>query len=452
MTPAAVVGHLLAGKGGVEMTIAQHDVRFGDELRGRRLAAGLSLPALARKVHYSTGYLSKIENGRKRPTAELARQCDSAIGAGGRLAAMVPAPPRSGEPSAAPTVPDGEMWVISLADDGSGAFLPGDRQRSCVPGSAALAGLTFLARGAATAARSDSALHYFRVQFDEIRRLGHTASPFVVLPILVVKTQMLRAIAQNASGELRRDLLCLAARYAEFAGWMAQECGDDRAAAWWTATAVSLATAGGDLHLSHYALVRKADLALYRHDATDTISLTCLAQSDGAAPARVRGIAAQREAQGHALAGDYDSCVRALDKAGALLNVAAGEEQPGPVLGSTSMADPVAVATGWCLQEIGQSADAAKILDEQLAMMPATARRARALWGARCALSHACAGEVDHACNLAKGVLDDAELVDSATVRSELRSLARTLARWRTHPPVQRLLPRVTRALHTAPC
>jgi hypothetical protein len=107
------------------------------------------------------------------------------------------------------------------------------------------------------------------------------------------------------------------------------------------------------------------------------------------------------------------------------------------------------MAMGWCLHEIGRSAEAAKILDEQVATMPGTARRARALWGARCALAHAAAGEVDHACELAAGVLDDAEIVDSATVRSELRAVARTLARWRNHPPVHELLPRLTRALHT---
>jgi transcriptional regulator with XRE-family HTH domain len=434
------------------MAMAEHDVPFGDELRSRRQAAGMSLPTLARLVHYSTGYLSKIENGHKRPTVELARLCDAVLDAGGSLAAMIRPRPRCSDTAEEPTDPDDQVWMLRLAADGSGEFIPVDRRHLPEDGETGLAGLCFLARGAATAAQSDHVLSYFRSQFDEIRRLGHTTSPFVVLPILVVKTRILRAIARGASIELRRSLLCLAARYAEFAGWMAQECGDDRAASWWTATAVRLATAGGDPHLAHYALVRKADLALYRHDATDTIRLTRKAQSDDSAPARVRGIAAQREAQGHALAGDYDSCVRALDRAGALLNAAAREKHQGPVLGSTSMPDPVAIATGWCLQEIGRSADAAEILDEQVATMPRTARRARALWGARRTLAHASAGEVDHACALATGVLDDAEVVDSATVRSELRALARTLARRRTHPPVQKLMPRLTRALHTPPC
>src|SRR5215207_600617 len=243
LAPAAVVGHLMSWER-VEMAMAQRDVQFGDELHSRRLAAGLSLPALARMVHYSAGYLSKIENRHKRPTAELARQCDTALRAGGKLAVMVPANRAVvggrrgaglGDVGAAGLGANGgdEIWTISLAEDGSGAFLPVGRPEPTDASCGDLAGLAFLARGAATAARSDAALRYFRIQFDEIRKLGHTASPFVVLPIVAVKTQLLRAIAGNASGSPRRDMLCLAARYAEFAGWMAQECGDDRAASWW---------------------------------------------------------------------------------------------------------------------------------------------------------------------------------------------------------------------------
>ncbi|HEY3261498.1 MAG TPA: hypothetical protein VGJ95_14730 [Pseudonocardiaceae bacterium] len=71
-----------------------------------------------------------------------------------------------------------------------------------------------------------------------------------MLPLLVTQTQLLRAIANGATNEeMRRALLCLAARYAEYAGWMAQESGNERGATWWTATAVRLAQADGDPEL-----------------------------------------------------------------------------------------------------------------------------------------------------------------------------------------------------------
>ncbi|MFJ7203936.1 helix-turn-helix domain-containing protein [Streptomyces sp. NPDC098789] len=64
---------------------------FPAELRRMRQLRKMSLSALARSVHYSKGYLSKIENGGKPPTPDLARRCDEALDAGGELARLVPA-------------------------------------------------------------------------------------------------------------------------------------------------------------------------------------------------------------------------------------------------------------------------------------------------------------------------------------------------------------------------
>ncbi|ATL69387.1 hypothetical protein CRH09_27590 [Nocardia terpenica] len=58
---------------------------FGNELRTRRLAEGLSLGELAKILHYSKGHLSRIETGSKRASEDLARQCDRTLCAEGRL-------------------------------------------------------------------------------------------------------------------------------------------------------------------------------------------------------------------------------------------------------------------------------------------------------------------------------------------------------------------------------
>ena len=64
---------------------------FGQELRRLRCAAGLSLRGLARQAHYDPGYLSKVENGIKQPTSDLATACDRAMGTGGLLTGLVSA-------------------------------------------------------------------------------------------------------------------------------------------------------------------------------------------------------------------------------------------------------------------------------------------------------------------------------------------------------------------------
>ncbi|WP_330268571.1 helix-turn-helix domain-containing protein [Streptomyces griseorubiginosus] len=65
---------------------------FPSELRRLRHERGLSLTALAQRVHYSKGYLSKIENGSKPATADVGRRCDEALLAGGALLRLVPEP------------------------------------------------------------------------------------------------------------------------------------------------------------------------------------------------------------------------------------------------------------------------------------------------------------------------------------------------------------------------
>ncbi|MGH3975337.1 MAG: helix-turn-helix domain-containing protein, partial [Pseudonocardiaceae bacterium] len=66
--------------------------KVGAELRRLREAQGISLSGLARQVHYSTGYLSKIETGKKRVTLEVARLVDEALETGGVLVALLPGP------------------------------------------------------------------------------------------------------------------------------------------------------------------------------------------------------------------------------------------------------------------------------------------------------------------------------------------------------------------------
>ncbi|MGH3762703.1 MAG: transcriptional regulator, partial [Actinophytocola sp.] len=65
----------------------------------------------------------------------------------------------------------------------------------------------------------------------------------------------------------------------------------------------------------------------------------------------------------------------------------------------------------------------------------------RARRGTCRALAHALGGDIDRACVAAREVLDDAARVDSATIRLDLRELARTLSRWRTHDDVRELYP-----------
>lgn len=149
---------------------------------------------------------------------------------------------------------------------------------------------------------TNSALPYFRNVFDEFRRLGQLFGPSVVAQLCIAATSALRGMAHQAQPAHRDVVLRLASRFAEYTGWMAQEAGSDGASLWWTEQAVQLAADGGDDELAAYALIRRAELALYTGDSVATVQLARRAAQQ-ARSVRIRGLAAQREAQGHALVG-----------------------------------------------------------------------------------------------------------------------------------------------------
>ncbi|MFF2616438.1 helix-turn-helix domain-containing protein [Kitasatospora sp. NPDC058046] len=428
---------------------------FGPELRRRRIAAGLTLTRLAELLSYSKGHLSKIERGHKPPPPQLARRCDVQLDAGGELERLLAgrggaesAP--SGGPVQSGVVGEAEA-VIGADQEGvrwPGAF--GRRQLLAVGATSLIGGgltATLPTEASATAVAESGPVEIFRAQFDQMRQLGQSGAPGTLIPLLTVQTHTLRELAARADPVNRGRLLVLAARYAEYTGWMAQEADDNTSALWWTARAVELAQAGGDRDLASYALVRRALITFYAGDATQTVQLVEPAQDD-ALPPRIRGLAAQREAQGHALAGDHTACLRSLDRARELLARADTENGGTPLLGTTHLADPAAVVTGWCLYDLGRPRQAAEVLDHEYPRIPAHAVRSRARYGIRRALAHAATGEPQRACELAAELLPLIPALRSATIRSDVRRLAHELHRFRAGRPVQALQPLLAQALH----
>jgi transcriptional regulator with XRE-family HTH domain len=391
---------------------------FGELLRQCRAAAGISIGELARRVNYSKSYLSKLENSLKPPNATVARLCDANLDAGGTLI------------EAARTVRDGAER--------------GKLDRRQMITASAVIGIALA--GGPRPVLDEHVVAGLRTSFEHLRRLGMQTSPAVVLEPLIAQVRTVHALALENPEPVRSRLLLLAARIAEYTGWMSQEAGDEHRALGWTRHAAELARAGGDRDIAGYTLVREAGLALYRQDLIGTIELARQAQQVQWAGPRVMGLAARREAQGHALAGDRDSCERAFDRATELLESSTEDSSAYPVLGSTAP-DPVGLARGWALCDLGRAGEAAAVLDRELARLPATSRRSRARFGARRSLAHALAGEVDQSCLTLAETLDDAAHVDSATVRTDLRDLARTLSRWRDHRTVSEIYPDLSRVL-----
>lgn len=399
---------------------------FGELLRESRIAAGLSIGQLAKRVHYSKGYLSKIENDLKLPHDTMARLCDGVLDAGGSLI------------DAARAVRD--QAVEQAADAG----LALDRRQVLAAGTGTVLGMAL--SGGPRPAPDERVVEGMRTSFEHLRTLGMQTSPVVVLEPLIALVRTVHALAYENPEPIRARLLLLAARIAEYTGWMSQEAGDEQGALSWTRHASELARAGGDREIVSYALVREAGLALYRQDAVGTIELAKQAQRVDRAGPRTLALAARREAQGHALAGDRGSFDRAMDHAAHLFAESVPDTRAYPVLGSTAP-DLAELARGWSLCDLGRTTEAAAVLDRELVRLPVASRRSRARFGARRSLALALAGEIDQSCATLTGTLDDAAHTDSATVRTELRELSRTLGRWHNHGAVRNVYPELRRVL-----
>nr|MDT0657183.1 helix-turn-helix domain-containing protein [Micromonospora sp. DSM 115978] len=403
--------------------------RFGAELRRRRAAANMSLTELSRLVHYDKGHLSKVERGRRPASMPLARICDTVLNARGVLAILVEVPTLATGPALDPLPPADSR---TLADIAELIAEYGDQVGDGVD-SAALAAVADDAR---TPDR-------FRELFDLLRRQGRQSHPGLVLPTVLTTARLLCRLGAAAAEPVRAQLLALAAHYLEFAGWMAQETGNDERAIHLTTAAGSLAAPAEAPQLAPYAQVRYAELALYRGEARRVVELAERAERDRAATVRVRVLAAQRAAQGHALGGSADDCEAALDRAARLNRGPDACSDSEIWLGSAAAGRTDRLVRGWCYYDLGRPERAADLLAQGLAEMPAEAVRARTLYGVRLSLARAASGDVEGACGLADEALSRARLVGSATVRHQLRQLEKELTRWRRRPCVRHVQARM---------
>ncbi|MEU6537953.1 transcriptional regulator [Streptomyces sp. NPDC047000] len=351
-------------------------------------------------------------------------------------------------------------WVLRMSADRGNDFVAYDEKAFADPSVTPGMMSWRLASAPAFDGEAREALTHLSSLFSECRNLGQSFGPAVVTQILVTSMNALRGMARSAARDADREaVLRLAARYAEYTGWMTQEAGDDTASLWWTDRAVALARDGGDDEFAAYTLVRRADVALYRMDGRATVEYARVAEEQSRGT-RIRGLAAQRRAQGHALLGEDAACFRALDRAADLMTRAAeegGKDREGmpyagaePVIGSRHLAGLTDFVTGWCLHDLGRTSEAVGRLEGGLDALPAGARRARARYAARLALALADAGELRSACSIVAAVTSSVSVVDSATIRADLQRLGRRLLRWPRDPDARLAAARIAEVLHSA--
>jgi transcriptional regulator with XRE-family HTH domain len=452
---------------------------WGAELRARRVSRGLSLEDLGRIVHRDRSYLAKIERGERAVSAEIARECDRALGDDGtlvRLHTMVTASadPHAATPAPGPDVATGPADVAHVANTGlhvarapdllapdtpSPAPLEQEGEEISIPvrtpdgrvifvsvsrrmflgGVGATAGLATLApaaqpsgiasahlSGAAAAPDMHPAAH-----FEQMRHVlidsDNLFGPEQVIQTVKGQLQLIGQLRQSLRGADQRSLLEMQAKYAELASWLYQDYGDLSTAERWANRALEWSHGAMDHELTVYIMARKANIAGDMGDPLHVLDLGTAAENMAHSGSRLAAVAATFTAHGYALQGDRNGTQRAYDKAREMLGTM--DADPSSPWGVWLDEPYIDVHRNRSLAALGEYRQAAEGYEVAITKLPADFRRDRGVYLARAARAYAGAEDADHAADAGLQALSIGVETKSGRILTELAQLDEALSR-----------------------
>ncbi|MEV4613793.1 hypothetical protein AB0K43_14525 [Kitasatospora sp. NPDC049258] len=240
----------------------------------------------------------------------------------------------------------------------------------------------------------------------------------------------------HAGGAVRDDLLTLGARMAEFLGWLYQDLGDFSQASQWSDQAMEWSQETGDDLMAAYVLFRKSNQATARRRPQQAVSLARAAQRAPGVTPRIRALAAQQEAQGHALMGNTSF---AQAKFGEAAELAAAPDEPAEDAAlDTAYCTPtyVEMQRANCWIELGDPERAARVFEAELAALPQVYRTDQGVYLSRLARAYATAGEPEQSAQAADRALSIALETESVRALGELATAGKALMTWHDVPVV----------------
>jgi hypothetical protein len=263
----------------------------------------------------------------------------------------------------------------------------------------------------------------------EHRRVEDAVGARPLLGLIRAQLSTVADFTRSAPASLTDRLVGLASQYAQFLAWMCIDIHDHAAGLAWYDRAHDWAEQAGDANMAATTLSMKAHLAWSTGDPRRCIQMARAARwYDDRVSAGVRGMAAQMEARGHALASEANLARGLLAEAEDLLGRAAGRPEDEPPWMYFYGEDWFRLQRGMAEAHLGNWSGAASLLAAGLAALPESYRRDRAWYGA--CLAHACAeaGDAERAESVALGFGADVIAVNGYA-RDELRQTARALDR-----------------------
>jgi transcriptional regulator with XRE-family HTH domain len=383
---------------------AQTVTIFGEEMRRLMAERRVGLRELARQVSYDPGYLSKVVNGRKAVSRDLARRLDEALGAGGGLQAF------------------------RVTPDPHGTFAYDEEKR-----------LILAARCPERVDREiiRSLAEELAAEYSQAYQDGSVT----MLKTVTAQLSVVGKLTREARAPLRGEVLGIAGQYALFAGWLNINTGRLAHAGACFDRALEWAAESGDADTTATALNLKAHAAWADGKVGPMIGLSQAAQRGTSTSAGVRALAVLLEARGNALMGDGDNANRKLDEAASLMEHAAGHPGNQNELPWNISCHPayLALQRGLASLYLGRNAEGAESLSTGLAEMPPEVGQSEwiAWYLVRLAAAPAGAGDPEQACSVATQAALITRRTESSRLRAQLdRLLAQLSARWPTLPAI----------------
>ncbi|MEU0161915.1 helix-turn-helix transcriptional regulator [Streptomyces sp. NPDC006261] len=315
---------------------------FPDLARRALRDAGYSMKAAARETHYDPAYLSRVLNGKQRPSENLANALDLLVGAGGALADTL--------------IKEEESERVA---------------RSVKNPSRLDAGTVDALAGVLAA----------------YRRLDDTAPPRSVIPATMAQMREVTQMLKEARGPHRDRLSDVASEWVQFAGWLFAQTHEYPDGVRLLNDAVELADETGNGTLAAQALNFKGYIARQQGRPQGIARwFGAAANTPGAHPAQRIGDYLQAAA-GLAELGDADEALRTVEQAERLMDKAAALPPPATAYWLTPSFNRLNM--GLATLALGRYSEAADHLRNGLAGLPDELRDAPWSWEHKDALRRA---------------------------------------------------------------
>jgi hypothetical protein len=256
------------------------------------------------------------------------------------------------------------------------------------------------------------------------------------IPSALHYAQSIMRLLEGVGGSTRDTLLRTGSLVAEFLGWLYQDLGDFRSAAYWSDRSMEWAQEAADDHLQSYVLYRKSHQAASRGGAQKAVALARAAQRIPGLTPQIIALAAQQEAQGYALMLNPKAALAKFDEAHALASVPP-EAGPEPKL-DTSYCTPtyIEIQRANCWIGLGDPMRAVRLFEAELTTLPQVYRNDRGVYLARLARAYAKGDEPELAAETAGKALAIVNQTGSARTLTELDSVAHLVGPRQSVPAV----------------